>query len=206
MSAASRRNEHQQAYLRQATLLRKNLMEWDGTIRSPQGANWPSMLGRLNAAMVSSVLDAMDGVGSCLMIISVPSFLLTFVLRLTTHYSATKPHTRNLRQNQSSTLDRCIEPVLEHFVYVPKKCTANPQDIPFFLSTRLTTDAQKQKADTASGADKDGTKKDEDDGEATATDIAMGDANIEDPVKALKEFENVAAELAADYESKMLRF
>ena len=111
-----------------------------------------------------------------------------------------------LRQNQSSNLDKCIEPVLEHFVYVPKKCTANPQDIPFFLSTRLTTDAQKQKADAASGADKDGTKKDEEDGETTATDVAMGDANIEDPVKALKEFENVAAELAADYESKMLRF
>ena len=91
---------------------------------------------------------------------------------------------------------------------MPKKCTANPQDIPFFLSTRLTTDAQKQKADTASGADRDGTKKDEEgDGETTsATDVAMGDANIEDPVKALKEFENVAAELAADYESKMLRF
>jgi len=75
------------------------------------------------------------------------------------------------------------------------------------LSTRLTTDAQKQKADTASGADRDGTKKDEEDGEATSTtDVAMGDTNIEDPVKALKEFENVAAELAADYESKMLRF
>ena len=113
-----------------------------------------------------------------------------------------------LRQNQSSNLDKCIEPVLEHFVYVPKKCTANPQDIPFFLSTRLTTDAQKQKADTASGADRDGTKKDEEgDGETTsATDVAMGDTHIEDPVKALKEFENVAAELAADYESKMLRF
>ena len=110
-------------------------------------------------------------------------------------------------QNQSSNLDKCIEPVLEHFVYVPKKCTANPQDIPFFLSTRLTTDAQKQKADTASGADKGGTKKDEEDGETTsAADVVMGDAEIEDPVKALKEFENVAAELAADYESKMLRF
>ena len=53
MSASSRRDEHQQAYLRQATILRKNLVEWDETIRSPQGANWPSMLGRLNAAMVS---------------------------------------------------------------------------------------------------------------------------------------------------------
>mmetsp|Transcript_840 Transcript_840/g.2337 ORF Transcript_840/g.2337 Transcript_840/m.2337 type:complete len:166 (+) Transcript_840:162-659(+) len=165
MSAASRRNEHQQAYLRQATILRKNLVEWDQTIRSPQGANWPSMLGRLNAAM-----------------------------------------------NQSSNLDKCIEPVLEHFVYVPKKCTANPQDIPFFLSTRLATDAQKQKADTAaaSGADKDGTKKEggeEEDGETgSSVDVAMAETEIKDPVKALKDFENVAAELAADYESKMMRF
>lgn len=167
MSASSRRDEHQQAYLRQATILRKNLMEWDETIRSPQGANWPSMLGRLNAAM-----------------------------------------------NQSSNLDKCIEPVLEHFVYVPKKCTANPQDVPFFLSTRLTTDAQKQKADTAAAsqgaANKDGTKKEggeeEDNEMASATDVAMTETEIEDPVNALKEFENVAAELAADYENRMLRF
>jgi len=117
-------------------------------------------------------------------------------------------------QNQSSNLDKCIEPVLEHFVYVPKKCTANPQDIPFFLSTRLTTDAQKQKADTAAAsqgaANKDGTKKEggeEGDNEMTsATDVAMIETEIEDPVNALKEFENVAAELAADYESKMIRF
>ena len=34
----------------------------------------------------------------------------------------------------------------------------------------------------------------------------MIETEIEDPVNALKEFENVAAELAADYESKMIRF
>jgi len=123
------------------------------------------------------------------------------------------PHQRDSNeQNQSSNLDKCIEPVLEHFVYVPKKCTANPQDIPFFLSTRLATDAQKQKADTAaaSGADKDGTKKEggeEEDGETgSSVDVAMAETEIKDPVKALKDFENVAAELAADYESKMMRF
>ena len=98
---------------------------------------------------------------------------------------------------------------------MPKKCTANPQDIPFFLSTRLTTDAQKQKADTTAAssqgaANKDGTKKEggeEKDNEmASATDVVMAETEIEDPVNALKEFENVAAELAADYESKMMRF
>ena len=94
-------------------------------------------------------------------------------------------------------------------MYVPKKCTANPQDIPFFLSTRLTTDAQKQKADTVAGAEKDGTEKgggEVEGGETTSAASAMEDADIEDPVKALKEFENLAAELAADYESKMMRF
>lgn len=93
---------------------------------------------------------------------------------------------------------------------MPKKCTANPQDIPFFLSTRLTTDAQKQKADTEAAsqgaANKDGTKKEGGEEEASATDVVMAETEIEDPVNALKEFENVAAELAADYESRMIRF
>ena len=158
------------------------------------------MLGRLNAAMVSSSLD-----GWTRLVLDKNCILPLDVCAVSHHSFCNQTIYAYLRQNQSSNLDRCIEPVLEHFVYVPKKCPANPQDIPFFLSTRLTTDAQKQKADTASGADKDGTKKE--DGETTsATDVVMGDANIEDPVKALKEFENVAAELAADYESKMLRF
>jgi hypothetical protein len=122
-------------------------------------------------------------------------------------HPSNRPHPDE--QNQSSNLDKCIEPVLEHVVYVPKKCTANPQDIPFFLSTRLTTDAQKQKADTVAGAEKDGTEKgggEVEGGETTSAASAMEDADIEDPVKALKEFENLAAELAADYESKMMRF
>mmetsp|Transcript_28273 Transcript_28273/g.61557 ORF Transcript_28273/g.61557 Transcript_28273/m.61557 type:complete len:147 (+) Transcript_28273:105-545(+) len=146
MSAQSRRNEHQQDFLRQAKILRKNLEEWDKKIRSNQGENWPSMLGRLNASM-----------------------------------------------NQSGNLDRCIEPVLEHFVYVPKKCPANPQDVPFFLSTRLTAGDASQVADASGGSDVKGND----------ADLA---ATIEDPVKALREFESTAAEVAADFESKMIRF
>jgi len=46
-------NEQQQAFLRQATILRKNLNAWEATICSAQGEDWPSMLGRLNAAFVS---------------------------------------------------------------------------------------------------------------------------------------------------------
>ena len=53
MSSASRRNEQQQVFLRQATILRKNLYEWDRMLRSSHGEDWPTMLGRLNAALVS---------------------------------------------------------------------------------------------------------------------------------------------------------
>ena len=47
------RNEQQQAFLRQAGILRKNLQAWDATLHSVHGEDWPSMLGRLNAAFVS---------------------------------------------------------------------------------------------------------------------------------------------------------
>jgi hypothetical protein len=101
--------------------------------------------------------------------------------------------TTQTQQNQSGNLNRCIEPVLEHFVYVPKKCTANPQDIPFFLSTRLAAGDASKVADASGGSD-------------VKSNDADQAATIEDPVKALREFESTAAEVAADFESKMIRF
>ena len=47
-------NEHQQVYTRQATILRKNLMDWDRMLHDPRGEDWPTMLGRLSAAQVRS--------------------------------------------------------------------------------------------------------------------------------------------------------
>lgn len=47
-----RNNEHQQAFTRQGTILRKNLYEWDRMLRTPRGEDWPTMVGRLNAALV----------------------------------------------------------------------------------------------------------------------------------------------------------
>jgi hypothetical protein len=35
---------------KQATILRKNLLEWDRMLRTPRGEDWSTMLGRLNAA------------------------------------------------------------------------------------------------------------------------------------------------------------
>mmetsp|Transcript_42466 Transcript_42466/g.128862 ORF Transcript_42466/g.128862 Transcript_42466/m.128862 type:complete len:139 (-) Transcript_42466:322-738(-) len=138
MSASSRRNEQSNLYLRQATILRKNLYEWDRMLHSPRGEDWPSMLGRLNAAL-----------------------------------------------NQAGNLDAGIEDVMEHFVYVPKKCTANAQDIPFFLSTRLADAAQSDSVDTV------------------ADGVPGRDG---DPVKILREYESRAAGIASEYEEKMVRF
>ena len=50
-------NEQQQAFLRQANILRKNLNAWDGMLHSARGEDWPSMLGRLNAAFVRAFAD-----------------------------------------------------------------------------------------------------------------------------------------------------
>mmetsp|Transcript_15385 Transcript_15385/g.23009 ORF Transcript_15385/g.23009 Transcript_15385/m.23009 type:complete len:145 (+) Transcript_15385:210-644(+) len=43
--------DHQGVFVRQSHILRKNMYEWDEMLRSSTGEDWPSMLGRLNAAM-----------------------------------------------------------------------------------------------------------------------------------------------------------
>lgn len=74
---------------------------------------------------------------------------------------------------------------MEHFVYQPKQSTANAQDIPFFLSTRLETSAPE-----------DAIKEDDDAGL-----VIQGD-----PVQVLATYENRAAALAQEYEDEMVRF
>lgn len=136
MSSNRRITDQQAMYMRQATILRKNIMEWDRLLRTPRGEDWPTMLGRANAAL-----------------------------------------------NQTTNMDKFIEDVLDHFVYVPRQATANPQDIPFFLSTRIelsTTDASKQTSEE--------------------------DNDMKDPIQQLARFESGAARLAANYEENMVRF
>lgn len=89
-----------------------------------------------------------------------------------------------ITQNQTNNLDKSIDDVLEHFVYLPKQSTANPQDIPFFLSTRL--------ADAAGGE--------------TAQVEPEDIFGNKDPVQVVARYENRAAELAAEYEENMVRF
>lgn len=59
-------------------------------------------------------------------------------------------------------MDKSIDDVLEHFVYVPKQSPANPQDIPLFLSTRL-ADPNATDDDKAKKSRRRDTNKDKDD-------------------------------------------
>uniref|UniRef100_A0A7S2MHP4 Uncharacterized protein n=1 Tax=Helicotheca tamesis TaxID=374047 RepID=A0A7S2MHP4_9STRA len=153
MSSANRRIEHQHVFLRQATILRKNLYDWDRVLRSQVGEDWPSMLGKLNAAL-----------------------------------------------SQSGNLDQGIEDLLEHFVYEPKKCPVNPQDVPFFLSTRLADSGTVDDTDTDAVA-------------TSAVGVAgaggntsRGEGDDEDPVKVLRRYEDRAGELVSEFENAMVRF
>ena len=98
----------------------------------------------------------------------------------------------NAAYNQILHVDTTINDVMEHFVYVPQRATANPQDIPFFLSTRLetppTTTATKKYTDT-----------DDDNDENVET----GNTNA---AQLLIDYENYAAKLVQQYEQSMVRF
>ena len=83
----------------------------------------------------------------------------------------------NASFHQATNMDRNIEDVLEHFVYVPKKSTANAQDIPFFLSTRLESAAPTTILDEES-----------------------------DAVATLARFEKNCARIATECEEKIVRF
>jgi hypothetical protein len=90
--------------------------------------------------------------------------------------------------NQTGILDKSIDDVWEHSVYVPKQSPANPQDIPFFLSTRLAPQEDKEKL----------MKQENDEPE---DDIGLSDA-----LQILTKYENRAAQLANEYEENMVRF
>lgn len=148
MSSGRRTNEQQATYTRQVTILRKNLIEWDKILHTPRGEDWPTMIGRSNAAF-----------------------------------------------NQIVNIDKnCIDDVMEHFVYVPKRTTANPQDIPFFLSTRLEIPPEEEYSTTA----------------ATTLNTTTPHINNKpfegDPVERLTKYERNAAKLASHYEETMIRF
>ncbi|KAL7563431.1 hypothetical protein ACA910_016527 [Epithemia clementina (nom. ined.)] len=145
MTSRGRSTEHLASFTRQATILRKNLFEWDRTLKTT-GEEWPKTLGRFNAAL-----------------------------------------------NQTVNLDRSIDDMMEHFVYVPLKATANAQDVPFFLSTRLET-----VPDTTTTSDSQNMAE-----ETSTLELLKG---IRDPIQHLAKYEKQAAEVAAEYEQNMVRY
>jgi hypothetical protein len=93
----------------------------------------------------------------------------------------------NAALNQSANMDKSIEDVLEHFVYLPKQSTANAQDIPFFLSTRLEAPATEEGQSMIS---------------EQPSSLVQGD----DPVQVLSKYEMRAAQLAQEFDDEMVRF
>ena len=144
MATRGRSTEHLASHTRQATILRKNLLEWDRTLKTT-GEEWPKTLGRFNAAL-----------------------------------------------NQTVNLDRSIDDMMEHFVYVPQKATANAQDVPFFLSTRLETVPDNGDSDILASEES-----------STITEPMKG---VADPIQHLARYEKHAADVAAEYEQNMVRF
>ena len=107
-------------------------------------------------------------------------------------------------QNQAGNLDQGIEDASEHFVYVPKKCTVNAQDMAFFLSTRLVTAAGGENNNDSVEQTKAGTGGGDDDGGGggTSTQYYGG----EEPSTRLRRYEGQVAELASEFEDGMVRF
>jgi len=171
----------QQKFVNQSKILRRNLFEWDNVLRSPQGEDWPSMLGRLNAAM-----------------------------------------------NQLVTLDRSIDPSLDHFVYQPRKSPVNAQDIPFFLSTRLidergaaidnnddndvSADDGVNSSSNNSTSKEDGTKKrsnnDMSEGKDDRKHVAKKRKRADgmNAAAVLRNYESLTADFANSFEERIVRF
>ena len=104
-------------------------------------------------------------------------------------------------------MDAGIEDASEHFVYVPKKCTVNAQDIAFFLSTRLAMAAggdnteKKRKNNNNSEDGKDNHEVDS--SSSLSSKILYGG---EEPAKRLRRYENQVHELASEFENGIVRF
>lgn len=126
----------------------------------------------------------------------------------------------SITQNQAGNLDHGIEDASEHFVYVPRKCTINAQDMAFFLSTRLVTAAGgDDDANNNSGGNAEGGSGGDGDPSdamgATGMDtLGGGDGAAssshyyggEEPAKRLKRYEMQVAELSSEFEDGMVRF
>ena len=128
-------------------------------------------------------------------------------------------------QNQTKNLNDVIDNSYEHVVYIPKKCTANVQDISSFLSCRCTPDSIVSSSSASSGANQGGQggmmKHNEDDSTAKYTsagkrvieegqdddDDELGEENkAQTASELLGRYEQKVFALASEFEEGMVRF
>lgn len=108
----------------------------------------------------------------------------------------------NAAYNQAArNLDHRIDDASEHFVYVPKKCTANVQDVAFFLSTRLDSAKSGAVVGELEGSASD--RKNIGDG---GEDANRQYYREEESATRLQIYEGRVAELASEFEGTMVRF
>ncbi len=124
-------------------------------------------------------------------------------------------------QNQAGNLDHGIEDASEHFVYVPRKCTVNAQDIAFFLSTRLVSATSTVGNSDENNVDANNNtnvgKSDDLMGMEAVSMGGLGDVAVkssssqqffggEEPTRRLRRYESQVASLAAEFEDGMVRY
>ena len=127
----------------------------------------------------------------------------------------------NAAYHQTTTLNASIDDVMAHFVYLPKQPTANPGDIPFFLSTKLDPLLDETTPqDTARPDDDDDEDEEKAPGDQQKTTTNKTNKRKRtttsvpdlvhtlgvDPVRFLAHYEEQAATVVHDYEEAMLRF
>ncbi len=104
-------------------------------------------------------------------------------------------------QNQTNNVDQGIEDALDHFAIEPKKCLANPSDVPFFLSVRIVDDEVNSDVTKTEGS--------------TAQVGGPNGLNYEDqnenghnknPINHIYQYEQDAAKFAREFEENMVRF
>ena len=114
-------------------------------------------------------------------------------------------------QNQTGNLDRAIRDQAEHFVYVPQKSTVNPQDVAFFLSTRLVEAAASKENAEENEINSDANTLGEN-GDSTSSNSNGGGEwrsasfGNEDPAKRLRRYESKTLQLSSEFEEGMVRF
>ena len=103
-----------------------------------------------------------------------------------------------LSQNQTIYVDQGIEDALDHFAVEPKKCLANPSDVPIFLSVRI--------VDTEITASSTGENTSEISNIINEQHTGKNDTALRSSTEHVYQYERDAAKFAREFEDNMIRF